>query len=77
MKAVELHGQINAQHQLQATVPPNLPPGPVRLIVLIPEEDDGEAMWMQGIAKEWAVELSDTREDIYTLDDGMPVDATR
>lgn len=38
MRAVEVIGQIDAQHQLQAQVPPDLPPGPVRFIVLIPEE---------------------------------------
>ncbi len=38
MRAVEVLGQINAQHQLQAQVPTDLPQGPVRLIVLIPEE---------------------------------------
>lgn len=77
MKAVELHGQIDAQHQLQAQVPPHLPPGPVRVIVLIPEEDDTGAVWMQGIAKEWAAELNDPHEDLYSLTDGTPVDAAR
>jgi hypothetical protein len=38
MRAVEVIGQIDAQHQLQAQVPPDLPQGPVRLIVLSPEE---------------------------------------
>jgi hypothetical protein len=38
MRAVEVMGQIDAQHQLQAQVPSDLPQGPVRLIVLIPEE---------------------------------------
>ena len=41
------------------------------------EEDDADAVWMQGIAKEWAAELSDPREDLYTLTDGTPVDAAR
>gem|GEM_PF-5369139 len=38
MRAVEVMGQIDAQHQLQAQVPTDLPQGPVRLIVLIPEQ---------------------------------------
>jgi hypothetical protein len=38
MRAVEVIGQIDAQHQLQAQVPTDVPQGPVRLIVLIPEE---------------------------------------
>jgi hypothetical protein len=77
MKAVEIMGQIDDNHHLQARVPPNLSPGPVRVIVLIPEEDEVGAAWLQGIAKEWATELSDPLEDIYTLDDGQPIDATR
>lgn len=38
MKAVEVLGQIDAKHHIQATVPDEVLPGPVRLIVLIPEE---------------------------------------
>jgi hypothetical protein len=37
MRAIEVIGQIDAQHQLQAQVPTDLPQGPVRLIALIPE----------------------------------------
>ena len=77
MKAVELIGEVNDKHQLQAQVPETLPPGQVRIIVLIPEEDEAGAAWMQGIAREWAAEFGDPREDIYTLEDGKPVDATR
>ena len=39
MRAVEVTGQIDAQHRIQAQVPADLPQGPVRLIVLIPEEE--------------------------------------
>jgi hypothetical protein len=75
MKAVELIGRVDDQHRLQVQVPESLPPGPVRLIVLIPEGDEAGAAWLQGIAREWAAELSDPREDIYTLEDGKPLDA--
>ena len=77
MKAVELIGEVNDKHQLQAQVPETLPPGRVRIIVLIPEEDEAGPVWLQGIAQEWAAELGDPREDLYTLEDGKPVDATR
>jgi hypothetical protein len=77
MKALELMGEVNTQHLLQAQVPEALPPGPVRIIVLIPEAEDVGEAWMQGIAREWAAELSDPREDIYTLEDGKPLDAAR
>lgn len=77
MRAVEVMGRVDEHQQIHAQVPAGLPAGPVRLIVLVPEEDEAGAVWMQGIAKEWAAELRDPREDIYTADDGSPVDAPR
>lgn len=38
MRAVEVIGTVDVHHQIQATVPAEVPQGPVRLIVLIPEE---------------------------------------
>ena len=58
-------------------MPEELPAGPVRLIVLLPEEDEAGIAWAHGVAKEWAAELADTRQDIYTLNDGQPVNAPR
>lgn len=75
MKAIELVGNIDDQHRLKAQVPAELPAGPVRLIVFVPEEDGAGSAWTRGIAREWADELADSREDIYTLDDGQPVNA--
>lgn len=77
MKAIELVGDIDEQHQLQARVPEELPSGPVRLIVLLPDEDDPERLWAPGVAREWADELRDSRQDLYTLNDGQPVNAPR
>ena len=45
-----------------------------------PEWDDAdltEEEWMQFIAYCWRDELSDPRDDIYTLEDGQPLDAPR
>ncbi len=77
MKAFEFMAEVDAQHRLQAVLPESAPPGHVRVIVLVPEEEEPDMLWMQGIAREWAAELADEREDIYTLEDGEPVDATR
>jgi len=77
MKAIELIGDIDDQHRLHAQVPNELPAGQVRLIVLIPGEDEAGGMWTHGIAAEWSAELQDPRKDIYTLDDGQPVNARR
>jgi hypothetical protein len=44
-----------------------------QLIVLAPEEDDAGLAWARGIANEWSTELGDIAQDIYTLEDGQPV----
>ena len=75
MKAIELFGDIDEQHRLKAQVPDDVPVGPVRVIVLVPEEDEAGLQWKRGIAREWAEELQDPRQDIYTLDDGQPINA--
>ena len=77
MKAIELEGNIDDQHRLRAQVPSELPCGPVRLIVLLPEEDDAGGAWGRGIAREWSDELSDRKQDIDTLEDGEPLNAHR
>jgi hypothetical protein len=44
MKAIELVGDIDEHHRLRAKVPAELPAGPVRLIVLLPDEDSMRAL---------------------------------
>jgi hypothetical protein len=41
------------------------------------DEDEAGTVWARGVAREWAGELSDSRQDLYTLTDGQPVDAAR
>jgi hypothetical protein len=77
MKAIELIGDIDEQHWLHALVPTEVPAGQVRLIVFLPGEDDAGSLWADGVASEWSAELSDPREDIYTLDDGRPMNEAR
>lgn len=77
MNAIELTADIDDQHQLHAQVPRELPVGPVRVIVLLADEDDAGGMWAKGVAAAWSAEFSDPAEDIYTLDDGQPVNADR
>ena len=76
MSTVKITGHVNEQHVLSAQVPDSVPPGPVTiLIVPSPPLEEAEDDWMVGVAHEWADELSDARQDIYTMDDGEPVDA--
>jgi len=77
MNAIELIGDIDDDHRLHADVPKEVPPGQVRLIELVPGEDEAGGMWARGIAADWSAELQDVREDIYTLNDGQPVNAPR
>ena len=79
MTTIKVIGQIDEQHRLTAAVPPTLAPGKVEVVVLVPSKDEDEAgpAWMAGIAREWEGDLNDPREDIYSLADGEPVDATR
>ncbi len=75
MKAIELIGDIDDQHRLKAQVPEGFPAGRVRLIGLMPDVDEAGITWADGIAKEWFDELADSCQDIYTLEDGQPVNA--
>ena len=77
MKVIELLGDIDEQHRLRAEVPQNVPAGPVRLMVFVPDEDQGGTAWAQGVTQQWSDELQDSRQDIYTLDDGQPVNGPR
>ena len=77
MKTIELIGDVDAEHCLRAQVPEDLPAGPIRLLVLVPEQDQAEEIWMRAIASEWSEELSDPRQDLYKLEDGQPLDGAR
>jgi hypothetical protein len=77
MKAIELLGEIDSEHRLRAEVPEGFPTGLVRVIVLVPEEDEAGLASSGGISSERSAELSDPQQDIYTLYDGQPVDAPR
>ena len=75
MNAVRITGHVDQTHRLSAEVPDSIPPGPVTVLVVpASQEDDAGDAWMTGVASEWADELGDVRQDIYTLTDGEPVD---
>jgi hypothetical protein len=77
MESIAIQGLVDDQHRLSAVVPGSVPPGPVTVwIVANAQEDDAGAAWMTGISHQWADELGDPRQDIYTLADGDAVDPT-
>jgi hypothetical protein len=45
-----------------------------RLILPATEDDDAGSGWMAGVAHEWADDLADAQQDVYTLADGEAVD---
>lgn len=61
LKAIELIGDVDEQHQLHAQVPMEVPAGQVRLIVFLPGEDDAGSLWAKGVASEGSAELGDPR----------------
>jgi len=74
MAPLTLIGHVDEQHRLTADVPDTIPPGPITISISpASNEDDAGQAWMTGIAREWAEDLSDPRQDIYTLTDGEPV----
>jgi hypothetical protein len=76
MTAIQITGHVDEQHCLIAKVPESVPPGPITLLI-VPHIDEDEAgrAWISGIAHEWAEDLADIRQDIYTLEDGEPIGA--
>ena len=79
MLTLKVFGQVDEAHRLSATVPDSIRPGQVEIMVIVPSDDEDEAgaAWMRGVAHEWQDELNDSREDIYTLADGEPIDGSR
>jgi hypothetical protein len=77
MRAIDLRGEIDDPHRPHARVSEGFPAGSVRVIVLIPEEDEAGLAWASGISAEWSAELADPHQETYTLDDGQPVNTPR
>jgi len=74
MNTVKVIGKVDENHPLSAQVPATILPGPVTvLIVPVMHPDETGDAWPAGIAREWADELSDPAQDIYTSADGEPV----
>ena len=75
VKAIETTGIVNKDHQLVLDEPlPIAGPSRVRVIVLVPDEDDiDEQLCLKAAAANPAFDfLRDAAEDIYTVSDGKP-----
>jgi hypothetical protein len=75
MSRIELLGTVDDQHRLSVIVPDEIKAGPVKVILEVTDEAAEEELWRQGVAAIWTRDY-DPREDIYTLQDGDPIDET-
>jgi hypothetical protein len=72
MSMIKVVGNVDEDRRLSAQVPASIRPGPVTVLVPVSEEGDEADAWAAGISQEWADELGDPDQDIYTLADGEP-----
>jgi hypothetical protein len=79
MHSFRVIGEVDHQHRLTVIVPSSIPPGSVEVVLITRADGDDETglHWASGISQEWSDELNDPHEDIYTLDDGTPIDGPR
>ncbi|MCS7208731.1 MAG: hypothetical protein NZ874_04085 [Fimbriimonadales bacterium] len=73
----ELITEVGDTRQVQITIPETIRTKQARIIILPYEPDEETETWMRALGREWHEELADERQDIYSLDDGEPIDATR
>ncbi|MGL4378015.1 MAG: hypothetical protein ACRCT1_16360 [Microcoleaceae cyanobacterium] len=77
MKAIEVTATVDEQGQLHLDQPLKVTKsGRVRALLLFPEDDEIEEMeWLKAAASNPVLAfLHDPEEDIYTLEDGKPLD---
>lgn len=73
MKAIEVTGTFDKEGNLTVDLPFTLREQEVKLLILIPEQEDNEA-WLKATSKSPAFDfLAHQEEDIYSLDDGKPL----
>jgi hypothetical protein len=79
MQTIRVSGDVDQNHRLVATLPNSVAPGKVDVLVMVPssKEDEASNEWFEGIAREWHDELADPRQDIYSLNDGLPANGSR
>jgi hypothetical protein len=76
MKAIEITGKIDNEGILTIDQPLKLHNKQVKIIILIPEEEDemDDALWLQAVSSNPAFDfLEEEEEDIYTIEDGEPI----
>jgi len=76
MKAIEINSKTDKAGFLKINYKLNRSNSKVRVLILLDDdssEKDEEAIWIKAISNNPAFNfLKDTKEDVYTLDDGEP-----
>ncbi len=76
MKAIEINSKTDKHGHLRINYPLNKKNSKVRVIILLIEdkESEEEKLWMQSISNNPSFDfLKEPEEDIYSLDDGEPI----
>ena len=75
MQALELTGFLDDQGMLQIDKPVNIINQKVKVILLIPEQEEIEnQIWLESISANPAFDfLKEEAEDIYSITDGEPI----
>jgi hypothetical protein len=77
MDHITVQGLVDEQHRLTAVVPESIPPGLVTISLSMVQEDDAGVAWSAGLSREWFEDLADSRQDIYSLEDGESIDSAQ
>jgi hypothetical protein len=78
MKTIEILGRVDENHRLTLEVPAEIRPGPVKVTVEWPEDEDPDGTaWSAAVGTRWTSDWTDPREDIYSLEDGKPTHEPR
>jgi len=76
MKAIEINSKTDKHGHLKINYPLNKKNSKVRVIILLIEDNESEEekLWMQSISNNPSFDfLKEPEEDIYSLDDGEPI----
>lgn len=78
MKAIEINTKTDKSGHLKVDIPLKGKNQKVRLLILLSEDDEtseDEQQWLYSISKNPSFDfLNEPEEDIYSLNDGEPVD---
>ena len=63
MKALELIAEVDEQHRLNAVLPEDMPPGRVRVIILVPEAGDVETEG--ALTADWLAASTSSLQEVW------------